>query len=84
MLTKPPKVIYNTLKSKIGSPKDYAENLKEALFNSACAKQKTLIPKSCISSALMANGQDTKILEQMVEDADMDMEAVTDDGGDNR
>jgi hypothetical protein len=49
-------MIYNTLKSKIGSPKDYAENLKESLFNSACPKQKTLIPKSCITSALMVNG----------------------------
>jgi hypothetical protein len=48
VLTKAPKVIYNTIKSKIGSPKDYADNQKENVFASACPKPKTVIPKSAI------------------------------------
>ena len=31
----------------------------------------------------MANGDDSKILEQLVEEADVEMEAATDDGDSN-
>ena len=36
VLTKPPKLIYGSMKTKIGLPKDYAENLKEKAFDKDC------------------------------------------------
>lgn len=48
VLTKPPKLIYGKLKTKIGLPKDYAENLKEKVFDNECSKERTEIPKNVI------------------------------------
>ena len=36
VLTKPPKLVYSTLKAKIGVPKDFGENCKSNVFNSEC------------------------------------------------
>ena len=41
VLTKPPKLVYGKLKMKIGSPKDYAENVKEKVFDSECSSTRT-------------------------------------------
>lgn len=32
VLTKPPKVVYKTLSAKIGNPKDFSDNAKQAGF----------------------------------------------------
>ena len=48
VLTKPPKLIYGKLKTKIGLPKDYSDNLKDKVFDNDCAKEKTAIPKTVI------------------------------------
>ena len=48
VLTKPPRLIYSKLKTKIGLPKDYAENLKEKVFDKDCPKDRIAIPKNII------------------------------------
>ena len=48
VLTRPPKVVYSQVKTKIGNPKDYTENNKDGVFNSACKKQSLAIPKEII------------------------------------
>lgn len=79
VLTKPPKMVYNTLKSKIGNPKDYADIQKESGYTAACPKSKTAIPKAAMPQTESEKPEDnTKMLEQII--ADADMEAVTDDG----
>ena len=47
-ITKPPKLIYGKLKTKIGLPEDYSDNLKDKVFDNDCAKEKTAIPKTVI------------------------------------
>lgn len=44
VLTKPPKLIYDC-KVKIGEPKEYAENLKNGVFDTECLARTTAIPK---------------------------------------
>mgnify|MGYP006907144482 CR=1 FL=1 len=45
VLTKPPRIIYKECKAKIGSPKDFLENLKvDKFFNNECQKTSTSIP----------------------------------------
>ena len=48
VLTKPPRLVYSGLKTKIGSPKDYNDNLKEKVFDKDCHKDRTAIPKAII------------------------------------
>ena len=45
VLTKPPKVVYPTLKVKIGEGRDYSDNLKNNVFESEPNVQSTLIPR---------------------------------------
>lgn len=49
VLTKPPKLIYESLKTKIGMPKDYADNQKEKVFDQDCSKDRVSIPKNIIT-----------------------------------
>ena len=38
VLTRPPKIVYSTLKAKVGNPKDYSDNIKDKVFDKDCAK----------------------------------------------
>lgn len=49
VLTKPPKLVYSKIKTNIGQPKDYVENLKEKVFEAECPHGKTSIPQKIIS-----------------------------------
>ena len=57
-ITKPPKLIYGKLKTKIGLPEDYSDNLKDKVFDNDCAKEKTAIPKTVIQKKAMQNGEE--------------------------
>lgn len=70
VMTKPPSVIYSNIKSKIGSPKDYQENVKEKVFDSGCPEAKTAIPQEILSKHAMDNGDEL-------------IENETDDGGED-
>ena len=58
VLTKPPKLVYSGLKTKVGTPKDYADNLKEKVFEGECPRDKIAIPQHILSKSAIANGQD--------------------------
>lgn len=80
VLTKPPKVIYNGLKTKIGQPKDYSENNKvKGFWSKDCPTEMTQIPKEIIRRYDLED-------ESRVEDPDVSMSQNTDVGekeGDN-
>lgn len=44
VLTKPPKVVYPSIKIKLGEARDYSENLKNNVFCKDPSKESTLIP----------------------------------------
>ena len=48
MLTKPPKLVYGKLKVKIGTPKDYSQNLKDKAFDKDCPQEQVSIPMHVI------------------------------------
>ena len=56
MLTRPPKIVYSTLKAKVGNPKDYTDNNKEKVFDKDCPKARVTIPKEVIQQQIIADG----------------------------
>lgn len=77
MLTKPPKLVYSGMKTKVGAPKDYAENVKEKVFDSECARELVAIPKNVIQKQAIANGED----DQAILDAVMQEETEAEENG---
>lgn len=62
VLTKPPRLVYGKMKTKIGAPRDYAENIKDKVFDEDCHKDKCAIPKHVIQKQAMANGEDDQAI----------------------
>eukprot|EP00347_Sterkiella_histriomuscorum_P004608 403359819 len=64
ILTKPPKIIYKNMKTKIGIPKDYELNLAE-MFHNENLKIDIDIPRSIINQNLANRDEDELIKESM-------------------
>jgi hypothetical protein len=52
VMTKPPKVVYDC-KVKVGEPKDYADNLKNKVFDTECPQSKIQLPSELFKSTPM-------------------------------
>ena len=48
VLTKPPKLIYTDLKTKIGLPRDYTECLKDKVYDQECSSDWISIPNHIV------------------------------------